>query len=110
MNTAWLLNRYTFADILSVNRVGNLPPAGIWVDPEKLRKFAKGNTKKTVRALTNAIGPLVLDDRVVGNLRRYLSTDDQGNQVPYTPDDATVDKKIRGLVHQMLCLSEFQLN
>src|SRR5262249_22601339 len=110
INTAWLLNRYTFADILAVNRIGTTSAAGIWLDAEKLGKFAKGNTKKTVKALINTLGPLALDDQVVANLRRYLSTDDQGNQVAYTPDDATVDKKIRGIVHQMLCLSEFQLN
>src|SRR5215467_3469639 len=110
INTAWLLNRYTFADILAVNRVGNPPPAGIWMDHDTLRKFGKGNTKKTVKALTNALGPLILDAQVVANLRRYLSSDDQGNPAPYTPDDPTVDKKVRGLVHQMLCLSEFQLN
>ena len=27
-----------------------------------------------------------------------------------TTDDAYVDKKIRGLVHQIMCLPEFQLN
>src|SRR5262249_10557712 len=42
INTAWLLNRYTFADILAVNRVSNPPPAGVWLDHEKLRRFAKG--------------------------------------------------------------------
>jgi hypothetical protein len=110
INTAWLLNRYTFADILSANRVGSPPLPGIWLDPDRLRKFARGNTKKTVKTLTNALGPLVLNDQVITNLRKYLSTDDQGNPIPYIPDDATVDKKIRGLVHQMLCLSEFQLN
>jgi uncharacterized protein (DUF1800 family) len=110
INTAWLLNRYTFADILSANRVGSPPPPGIWLDPDKLRKLAKGNTRKTVKTLTNTLGPLVLDDQVIANLRKYLSSDDQGNPIPYAPDDATVDKKIRGLVHQMLCLSKFQLN
>ena len=110
INTAWLLNRYTFADILAANRVGNPPPAGIWIDQDKLRRFAKGNTRKTVKGLINTLGPLPLGDQIVANLRKYLATDDHGNQIPYAQDDATVDKKIRGLVHQMLCLSEFQLN
>jgi uncharacterized protein (DUF1800 family) len=110
INTAWLLNRYTFADILAANRIANPPPAGIWMDQDRLRKFAKGNTRKTVNGLISILGPLTLGDPVVANLRKYLTTDDQGNQVPYTPDDGTIDKKIRGLLHQMLCLSEFQLN
>jgi uncharacterized protein (DUF1800 family) len=110
INTAWLLNRYTFADILSASRVPSSPPAGIWIGPEKLQKLAKGNTRKTVKTLTNVLGPLILNDQVIANLREYLSSDDQGNPITYTPDNATVDKKIRGLVHQMLCLSEFQLN
>jgi hypothetical protein len=110
INTGWLLNRYTFADILAANRVGSPRPPGIWLDPDKLRRFAKGNTRKTVKTLTNALGPLILDDQVISNLRKYLSSDDRGNPVTYIPDDATVDKKIRGLIHQVLCLSEFQLN
>jgi hypothetical protein len=47
---------------------------------------------------------------VIKTLRNYLETDDQGNKVGYTNNDATVDKKIRGLVHQIMCLPEFELN
>ncbi|HKF55065.1 MAG TPA: hypothetical protein VKJ45_06465, partial [Blastocatellia bacterium] len=83
---------------------------GIWIDQDKLRRFAKGNARKTVNGLINTLGPLPLGNQIVANLRKYLAIDDHGNPINYTPDDATVDKKVRGLLHQMLCLSEFQLN
>jgi len=39
-----------------------------------------------------------------------LAIGDNGQPVTYVNDDATVDKKIRGLVHQIMCLPDFQLN
>jgi len=46
----------------------------------------------------------------VRTLRNYLESDDQGNVGGFVPDDATIDKKMRGLVHLVMCLSEYQLN
>jgi hypothetical protein len=44
------------------------------------------------------------------NLRTYLETNDQGVKVGFTKNDQTIDKKVRGLVHQIMCLPEFELN
>ena len=43
-------------------------------------------------------------------LRTYLESDDQGNKIGFGLDDLTLDKKVRGLIHLIMCLSEFQLN
>jgi hypothetical protein len=40
----------------------------------------------------------------------YLDTDDQGNSAPFKKSTESIDKKIRGLVHLIMCLTEFQLN
>ena len=56
------------------------------------------------------LGPLDTGNATVKTLKSYLETDDNGNAVGYTNNDATVDKKVRGLAHQIMCLPEFQLN
>jgi uncharacterized protein (DUF1800 family) len=110
INTSWLLNRYTFADFLIISRTADLNAAGVWVPHEQLKKTTKGNVKKTVNNLLSRLGPLSLDTATIKTLRDYLQTDDQGNSTIFVKDDLTVDKKVRGLVHLILCLSEFQLN
>jgi hypothetical protein len=47
---------------------------------------------------------------MVAAFRTYLESDDQGNPIGFARDDLTMDKKVRGLIHLMMCLSEFQLN
>jgi hypothetical protein len=47
---------------------------------------------------------------MTGALRSYLESDDQGNPTGFVLDDLTLDKKVRGLIHLIMCLSEFQLN
>ena len=44
--------------------------------------------------------------RLVG----YLQTDDRGRPVEFANNNATVNGRVRGLIHQIMCLSEFQLN
>ncbi len=66
-------------------------------------------SKKTVKKFLSRLGPLSAGD-AIGILRTYLETGDNGQPVTYVNDDATVDKKVRGLVHQIMCLPEFQLN
>jgi hypothetical protein len=72
--------------------------------------LTKRNTKKTVKKLLSTLGPLQVDAETIRSLRDYLEKDDQGNVVGFTKNDATIDKKVRGLVHLIMCLSEFQLS
>jgi uncharacterized protein (DUF1800 family) len=110
INTAYLLMRFTYADLIAIFRTRDLNSPGLWLTPDQLRSYTKGNAKKTVKSFLSLLGPLVVDGPATKALRDYLQTDDQGNSIEFVPDDPTIDKKVRGLVHQIMCLSEFQLN
>jgi uncharacterized protein (DUF1800 family) len=110
INTSTLLNRFTYADLLVINRPRELNAPGLWLSHEQLRSFAKKNSKKTVKKLLSTLGPLVVGEELVPALRGYLESDDQGQPVGFARDDVTLDKKVRGLIHLIMCLSEFQLN
>ena len=110
INTSSLLNRFTYADLLAVNRTRDPNAVGLWLSPEQLRSLSKKNSKKTVKNLLSVLGPLEVDGETVATLKTYLENDDNGNAVGFVRDDATLDKKVRGLIHLIMCLSEFQLN
>ncbi|MEK6299677.1 MAG: DUF1800 domain-containing protein [Acidobacteriota bacterium] len=110
INTSTLLNRFTFADILAINRTRNLDAPGLWLSHEQLRSLTKKNAKKTVKKFLSVLGPLDVGSATIRTLRTYLESDDQGNPAGFTRDDQTIDKKVRGLVHLIMCLSEYQLN
>ncbi|MEW6127632.1 MAG: DUF1800 domain-containing protein [Acidobacteriota bacterium] len=110
INTSWLLNRYTFADFLTISRTADLNAPGVWIPHDQIKRYTKANVKKTVRNFLSVLGPLPVDASVNLALRNYLQTGDDGNPVTFVKDDLTVDKKVRGLVHLMMSLSEFQLN
>jgi hypothetical protein len=110
INTSTLLNRFTWADLLAINRTRNFDAPGLWLSHEQLRSFTKKTSKKTVKKLLSVLGPLDVDSKTVRTLRNYLETDDQGQGVEFVANDQTIDKKVRGLVHLIMCLSEFQLN
>jgi len=110
VNTSTLLNRFTYADLLVINRARDLNAPGLWLSHEQLRSFAKKNSKKTVKKLLSTLGPLEVGGEMIAALRTYLEIDDQGNPVGFALDDLTVDKKVRGLIHLIMCMSEFQLN
>ena len=110
INTSTLLNRFTYADLLVINRPRDLNAPGLWLSHEQVRSFAKKNSKKTVKRLLSILGPLYVSGDLIGALRTYLESDEQGNVVGFKLDDLTVDKKVRGLIHLIMCLSEFQLN
>jgi uncharacterized protein (DUF1800 family) len=107
VNTASMLERFNFANTYLTNR--NTTNPGIFVTNDQLRSITKASSKKTVKKFLSRLGPLSVGD-ALGTLRTYLETGDNGQPVTYVNDDATVDKKIRGLVHQIMCLPEFQLN
>jgi uncharacterized protein (DUF1800 family) len=110
INTSSLLNRFTYADLLVIGRTRDINAPGLWLSGEQLRSMTKANTKKTVKKLLSILGPLQIDGATVRSLRDYLERDDQGNVVAFAKNDLTIDKKVRGLVHLIMCLSEFQLN
>jgi hypothetical protein len=102
-----MLERFNFANTYLTNR--NTTNPGIFVTNDQLRSITKPAAKKTVKRFLSRLGPLSVGE-ALGTLRAYLETGDNGQPVTYVNDDATVDKKIRGLVHQIMCLPEFQLN
>jgi len=107
VNTASMLERFNFANTYLTNR--NTTNPGIFVTNDQLKSITKPASKKTVKRFLSRLGPLSVGE-ALGTLRTYLETGDNGQPVTYVNDDATVDKKIRGLVHQIMCLPEFQLN
>jgi hypothetical protein len=56
------------------------------------------------------MGRLSVDKTTRANLQTYLETDDAGNPTVWAVTDETIDEKVRGLVHQIVCLPEYQLN
>jgi uncharacterized protein (DUF1800 family) len=108
INTATILERFNFINLLVTTRRTDRP--GVFVTNDQLKKYTKSSSKKTVKKFLSTLGPLEVSGSAVKTLKSYLEAGDNGNNVGYTNDDATVDKKIRGLVHQIMCLPEFQLN
>jgi uncharacterized protein (DUF1800 family) len=107
VNTASMLERFNYANAYATNRTTTAP--GVFVTSDQLRSLTKASSKKTVKRFLARLGPLSAPD-AIGTLRTYLETGDNGQPVTFVNDDATIDKKIRGLVHQIMCLPEFQLN
>ncbi len=110
VNTASLLNRFTFADYLTINRSDRRNQPGVFFSQGQLKKFAKKKTAKTLKKLLSKLGPLEMDEAGLATLGDYLERDDAGNPVKFIRDDLTIDKKMRGLIHLLMCSTEFQLN
>jgi len=108
INTAAMLERFNFANNFANNR--NTTNPGVFVTATQLKSITKASSKKTVKRFFTRLGPLDPGSDTRKMLQNYLETGDNGQPVDYVNDDATVDKKIRGLVHQIMCLPEFQLN
>jgi uncharacterized protein (DUF1800 family) len=108
VSTATMLERFNFANGFLTNRRTENP--GVHVTNDQLMKYTKSSSKKTVKKFLSTLGPLKVSGSTVKMLKAYLETNDQGNRVEWSVNDATVDKKIRGLVHQIMSLPEFQLN
>jgi uncharacterized protein (DUF1800 family) len=110
INTSWLLNRFTFADFLAITRQGDPNAPGLFIMHDQLKRYTKATAKKTVRSFLSVLGPLQVDPKTVKVLSAYLQTNDSGAPVEFVPDDTTIDKKVRGLLHLVMCLAEFQMN
>ncbi|MEW6207235.1 MAG: DUF1800 domain-containing protein [Acidobacteriota bacterium] len=107
-NTATMLERFNFANALVTNRNHTNP--GVSVTNDQLSKYTKSKSKKTVNKFLEVMNLFGVPKTVKTNLRNYLETNDQGVKVGFTKDEQTIDKKVRGLVHQIMCLPEFELN
>src|SRR6185295_4682531 len=105
VNTASMLERFNFSNTFLSNR--NTTNPGVFITTAQLKSITKASSKKTVKRFLSRLGPLSVGD-ALGTLRTYLETGDNGQPVTYVNDDATVDKKVRGLVHQIMALPEFQ--
>jgi uncharacterized protein (DUF1800 family) len=110
INTATMLQRFNYADQLITNRPADPNAPGISVAADQLKALLKPTAKMTAKNFLAALGPLHVPNPTVRALKNYLLTDDSGNPITFTGDDATVDKKIRGLVHQILALPQSHLN
>ena len=106
VNTASMLERFNFANTYLTNR--NTTNPGVFVTADQLKSITKPASKKTVKKFLARLGPL--NTETLSTLRSYLETGDNGQPVEFVKDDPTIDKKIRGLVQQIMCLPEFQLN
>jgi uncharacterized protein (DUF1800 family) len=108
VNTASMLERFNYANTFLTNR--NTTAAGLSVTTAQLKTHTKSKSKKTVKRFLSTLGPLDVGGDTRKTLQSYLEAGDNGQPVGFTDDDATIDKKVRGLVHQIICLPEFQLN
>jgi uncharacterized protein (DUF1800 family) len=109
ISTATMLERFNFANSFITSRPNN-PPQGAFVTTAQLTSWTKANVKKTVGRFLEVLGPLDVETPTIKELRRYLTMNDQGGTTDWVITDANVDKKVRGLVHQILCLPAFNLN
>ena len=110
INTSTMLSRFTFADILASSRPAQSNQPGIYLSPFQLGQLTGKKSKKIVKAFLSRLGPLNVDGATTRALIDYLEKDDAGNVVGFRRNDHSIDKKFRGLVHLIMCLSEFQLN
>jgi uncharacterized protein (DUF1800 family) len=108
VNTASMLERFNYTNIFATNR--NTANPGVAISNDQLKSFTKSKAKKTVKKFLAALGPLDISGSTRKTLQNYLETGDNGQPADFTNSDALIDKKVRGLVHQIMCLPEFQLN
>ena len=108
VNTASMLERFNYTNIFATNR--NTTNPGVSVSNERLKSLTKSKAKKTVKKFLSVLGPLDIGGSTRKTLQNYLETGDNGQPADFTNSDPLIDKKVRGLVHQIMCLPEFQLN
>jgi len=109
VSTATMLERFNYGNFLISQRPNNTPNAGVYITNDQLKAYTKSSAKKTVKKFLGVLNAQT-DGPTLKQLMKYLTTDDQGNSVDWVVTDANIDKKIRGLVHQILCLPAFNLN
>jgi uncharacterized protein (DUF1800 family) len=110
LDTASMIERFNFANYLASNRPIDASVFGASLTGDQLKQYVRPTAAQTVEQFLNALGPLVVDGGTAQLLADYLETDDQGNHVDFTVNDATIDKQVRGLIRLLLSLQEFQLS
>jgi len=110
LGTSSLLARYNFSTALMGQRTSDPNGLAPFVSNDTLKLYCKPSAADTVASFLNLMGPLEVDQDTIDRLTKYLETDAQGNPVNFVPDNATIDRHIRGLVRQIMCLAEFQAN
>ncbi|HVF92520.1 MAG TPA: DUF1800 domain-containing protein [Blastocatellia bacterium] len=108
--TSTLLQRFNFAGFVADSSPSKPPFAGPTISDEIVRNLSAPTAAGTVEKLLSLLGPLEVDDETRRVLSDYLQTDDEGNRIGFVPDDDTLRKYVRGLLHMVLCMQEFQLN
>lgn len=113
MNEEWLsssalMERYNFANQLATAR--NAGGMASWIPTERLARYVDASPEGTVQSLLSRLGPLEIDATRLQALVGFLQTDDDGDGTPFATDEKSLDKHVRGLVHLIMCLPEFQLN
>ncbi|HYP27633.1 MAG TPA: DUF1800 domain-containing protein [Blastocatellia bacterium] len=108
--TSTLLQRFNFAGFLADSRPSVPPLRGPTISDEVVRGLAAPTAAGTVENMLSRLGPLEVDDEAKRILSDYLQTDDQGNRIEFMVNDETLRKYVRGLLHMVLCMQEFQLN
>lgn len=111
INTTTMLARANFVNVIATDRNPN-DNRGYYFDVDALlagNDFTKA--KKLVDYLVDILGPLPLTKKEKKPLKDYLLTDDAGvKHTEFTLDATTKDKKVRGLIHLITTLPEYQLN
>ncbi|HEY6333484.1 MAG TPA: DUF1800 domain-containing protein [Blastocatellia bacterium] len=110
VNTGAMLERFNFADQFMTNRFTNPATPGASITNTALAAYVKPNAKKTLNNLLTALGPLTPANPAIKVLKHYMEAGDNGALETFTGDAASIDEKVRGVVHQIMCLPEFQLN
>ncbi|HNJ39461.1 MAG TPA: DUF1800 family protein, partial [Acidobacteriota bacterium] len=108
INTSSMLERYNFANDMLINRNREI---AVMIDPKLLLPPAdKQNKADLVDHFLNLMGPLEVSSKTRKELQKYLTLDDSGQKGKFKLDDATIDKKVRGLLHLIMSLPEYHLN
>lgn len=109
INTTTLLQRANFGNAMMTDRVDDT--RGYYVNIDTLlagQTFTK--SKKLVDFFLDLLGPIPLTKQQKKPLKDYLVKNDAGVKQPFVYDAALRDKKVRGLIHQIMALPEYHLN
>ncbi|HEY7544746.1 MAG TPA: DUF1800 domain-containing protein, partial [Blastocatellia bacterium] len=109
INTSTMLERYNLANNFATNRKIDFT-SGPFITADQLRRHVRPTAEETVRNFLFVLGPLDVDEETIARLVHYLETDERGNPRSFGSDDATINFKVRGLLHQVMSLPEYQMN
>jgi len=106
MNTGTVFARASLANVLASNR----GPSGTRIDPSQLLSGQDASTaEQVVEILADRLNLTGASPDVRAAWVDYVNANDDGSRGAWTNTPASVDKKVRGLVHVMLTSPAFQL-